>query len=90
MCYFVVEIVITNCIEDSKENMLSLSAVEDVVCVCVLNRQDVCRAGCSGNIAKDPNVFELHSEVNDLKYIEDDKIVVKWNCFSTLLCDFCV
>ena len=35
-------------------------------CVGVSNRQDVCRAECSGDIAKEPNKFEPHSEVNVL------------------------
>jgi hypothetical protein len=34
------------------------------VCVCVSNRQDVCRAECSGGITKEPNEFEPNSEVN--------------------------
>jgi hypothetical protein len=88
MCYFVVEVLITNYIEDSKENMLSSLRYSE--CVCVSNRQDVRRAECSLSIAQNPNKFESRSEVNDLKYIEDDKIIVKWNCFSVLVCDICV
>jgi hypothetical protein len=43
----------------------------------MLNRQDVCRAEYSGSITKEPDEFEPQSEVNDLQYIKDDKIVVK-------------
>jgi hypothetical protein len=32
----------------------------------VSNRQDVCRAECSGSIAKEPNEVERCDEVNDL------------------------
>ena len=77
MGYFVVAVVIANYIEVSQENMLSSSAI-GMQCVCVMsNRQDVCRTECSASITKEPDEFERQSEVNDLQYIKDDKIVVK-------------
>ena len=33
--------------------------------VCVLNRQDVCLAGCLGSIRIEPDAFKSHTEVNN-------------------------
>ena len=55
------------------------------VCVCVSDRQDVCRAECSGSIKNEPNKFKTRNKVNNLKISAHDKIVVKM--FVCLRCD---
>jgi hypothetical protein len=65
-----VAVVITNYIEELLEKYVEFFSDSGVVrvFVCVSNRQDVCRSGCSGNVKKKPNNFEPQSEVNILQF----------------------
>ena len=54
-------------------------------CLCVSNRQDVCRAECCGSTAKERNKFEPHNEVNSCNFSKNERSLLG-NTVSLLYC----